>query len=149
MTVSHNHDTDLATLQTLIGHEFETLELLERALTHRSYVNEVAEAEANNQRMEFLGDSVLGLVVAQILFGQFPDAEEGPLSGALSRLVCESALAEVVSIKFAVVAVVSQSYSDAESLNTLSNSTRPSSVISKSEDADEALRTAMFDTPGD
>jgi len=81
-------------LQDLISYEFQNPELLMAALTHRSYLNEVELASLDNQRLEFLGDSVLGLVVAAELFERFPLANEGQLSTMLSQLVCESALAD-------------------------------------------------------
>ncbi len=87
-----DHNTDIDSLQAQLGHRFERPELLVRALTHRSYANEASDADGNNQRLEFLGDSVLGLVIACELFSRFETVQEGALSGALSRLVCEPAL---------------------------------------------------------
>lgn len=77
-----------------IGYAFSNRELLVEALTHRSYLNEAEDVSLDNQRLEFLGDSVVGLVVARELFRQFPNAHEGQLSTMLSQLVCETALAE-------------------------------------------------------
>ena len=67
--------------------------LLQQALTHRSYLGETAEA-MSNERLEFLGDSVLGLVVAEYLYTQFPDRSEGDLAKAKAVAVSEPVLAE-------------------------------------------------------
>jgi len=67
--------------------------LLRQALTHRSYTGESAEA-LSNERLEFLGDSVLGIVVAEYLYTQFPDRPEGELAKAKAVAVSEPVLAE-------------------------------------------------------
>lgn len=67
--------------------------LLQQALTHRSYLGEAAEA-MSNERLEFLGDSVLGMVVAEYLYTQFPDRTEGDLAKAKAVAVSEPVLAE-------------------------------------------------------
>jgi ribonuclease-3 len=67
--------------------------LLQQALTHRSYLGESAEA-MSNERLEFLGDSVLGIVVAEYLYTQFPDRPEGDLAKAKAVAVSEPVLAE-------------------------------------------------------
>lgn len=67
--------------------------LLQQALTHRSYLGETAEA-MSNERLEFLGDSVLGLVVAEYLYCAFPDRTEGELAKAKAVAVSEPILAE-------------------------------------------------------
>lgn len=68
-------------------------DLLQQALTHRSYLGESTEA-MSNERLEFLGDSVLGLVVAEYLFNRFPDRTEGELAKAKAVAVSEPILAE-------------------------------------------------------
>src|SRR5690554_882995 len=68
-------------------------ELLQQALTHRSYLGEVAGIESN-ERLEFLGDSVLGLVVSEYLFSKYPDRIEGELAKAKAVAVSEPILAE-------------------------------------------------------
>ncbi len=88
-------ELDPAALEATIGYQFEDRSLLEAALSHRSYCNEVEGDVPDNQRLEFLGDAVLGLVTARILFETFPDVQEGPLSATQSSLVNEDALAEV------------------------------------------------------
>src|SRR5690554_4733058 len=89
-----DHRQDLDALEEVLGYAFERRELLERALTHRSYVNETAGVRGDNQRLEFLGDAVLGLVIAHLLFEDDRDAAEGALSSRQSDLVCEVALVE-------------------------------------------------------
>lgn len=72
-------------LETALGHRFTNLHWLERALTHRSHA--VASGQPNNERLEFLGDSVLGLAVSCCLVSKFPAWDEGRLSKARARLV--------------------------------------------------------------
>ena len=74
-------------LQQLLGYRFTRQELLETALTHRSY------SKNNNERLEFLGDSVLNFVAAHLLFERFLEADEGQLSRLRSHLVKGAALA--------------------------------------------------------
>ncbi len=80
---------ELDRLQRSLGHTFQTPHLLEVALSHRSFGSE------NNERLEFLGDSVLNFVIAQALFERFPSAREGQLSRLRARLVKGATLAEV------------------------------------------------------
>lgn len=91
----HVHREDLALLEDSLGYAFGDRELLVQALTHRSYVNENEGVALDNQRMEFLGDSVLGVLTAEALYRQDLDAPEGVLSSRQSQIVCEDALAEV------------------------------------------------------
>ncbi len=81
--------TRIARLEERIGHRFERAELLEQALTHRSF------GSPHNERLEFLGDGVLGCAVAQALVERFPDLSEGELSRLRASLVREEALAAV------------------------------------------------------
>ncbi len=86
----------LRKLQKQIGVRFLDLSLLEQALTHRSYSHVTSRnRDASNERMEFLGDSVLGLAVSQFLYLQFPDRPEGALSKMKSLLVSRKVLSEV------------------------------------------------------
>ena len=73
----------------VLGHRFTDLELLETALTHRSAGNR------NNERLEFLGDAILGFVIADRLYQHFPDADEGQLSRLRATLVKKDCLAEM------------------------------------------------------
>lgn len=72
-------------------------QLLDEALTHASYLNEADVATASNERLEFLGDAVLGMAVATELFRRFPDAEEGDLTRMRAEIVRGSTLAAVAS----------------------------------------------------
>ncbi|PXA88209.1 ribonuclease III [Nostoc sp. 3335mG] len=74
-------------LQARLGYRFADPDLLERALTHSSAVSPGKRIERSYQRLEFLGDRVLGLVVADMLYERFPKANEGELSRTLNTLV--------------------------------------------------------------
>ncbi|HEY0010745.1 MAG TPA: ribonuclease III [Candidatus Paceibacterota bacterium] len=73
---------------------FNNLELLEEALTHRSFLNENKDARAHNERLEFLGDAVLELAVTRFLFDKFPNKPEGDLTAFRAALVNTVSLAE-------------------------------------------------------
>jgi ribonuclease-3 len=77
-------------LQRLIGHDFKDLSLLEMALTHSS-----TGKDRNYERLEFLGDRVLGVSIAEFLYTRFPDEDEGDLAKRLSALVQGSFLAKI------------------------------------------------------
>src|SRR5690606_13263738 len=81
-------DAQLLLLHRL-GHEFRDMELAERALTHRSF------SADHNERLEFLGDSILNFVIAEALYERFPRAAEGDLSRMRARLVKGEALADI------------------------------------------------------
>ncbi len=74
---------------------FRRLEFLNLAFTHRSFAHEAGENSENNERLEFLGDSVLGLVVAQYLYESLPDQPEGELARIKSFVVSEASLSEI------------------------------------------------------
>jgi ribonuclease-3 len=79
---------DLQKLQTIIGAQFLDLDLLRSAITHRSYLNEHKEATwDHNERLEFLGDAVLELVVTDFLYKKYPDKPEGELTAVRAALV--------------------------------------------------------------
>jgi len=82
----------LSDLQHRIAHTFKDPELLERALTHKSYANE-NRVPYHNERLEFLGDSVLSLVISEYLMKTCPDSTEGDLSRYRAAVVSEPALA--------------------------------------------------------
>ena len=83
-------------LARALGHTFVEERLLRRALTHRSYVNECEdESVRDNERLEFLGDAVIDLVLSAALMEAYPDAREGELSKMRAALVSEEALAEM------------------------------------------------------
>lgn len=77
----------IPTIEAKLGYTFKNPELLTLAFIHRSYINENRDITSHNERMEFLGDSVLGLIVAEKLYRDFPDIPEGELSDRRSRLV--------------------------------------------------------------
>ncbi len=86
----------MMTLERKLGYRFINRNLLNRALTHKSYHNENREKSlGNNERMEFLGDSVLGLVVSDQLMRNMPDVSEGDLSRIRASLVNETLLADL------------------------------------------------------
>ena len=80
-----------------MGHEFADRELLRRAMCHRSWVAEAATEEASNERLEFLGDAVLGWVVADLVFERFSDLGEGQMTDLRKSVVNANALAEVAT----------------------------------------------------
>ena len=83
-------------LEKRLDYSFRDPALLEEALNHSSYANEHRSAGIrSNERLEFLGDSVLGFVTAEFLFCQHPDAPEGDLTRIRAALVCEQSLYEV------------------------------------------------------
>ena len=79
-------------LQERLGYTFRDPTLLNNALTHSSYANERPNHGQSNERLEFLGDSVLGMVTAEKLYHLYPDLPEGKLSRLRAELVCEQAL---------------------------------------------------------
>ncbi len=83
-------------LQDRIGYQFQNLQLLERAVTHSSYAFETGEKHHHlhcNERLEFLGDTVLSLLTSEYLYRRYPAISEGELTRMRSAMVCESALA--------------------------------------------------------
>ena len=85
-----------AALEIKLEHTFANRELLANALLHRSHIHVTGlDREDSNERLEFLGDAVLGLVVNEILFQKFPDRSEGDLTKMKSLLVCGARLSEV------------------------------------------------------
>lgn len=79
-----------------LGYSFRNKTLLQNALTHSSYANEHRkEGMGSNERLEFLGDAILGVVVAEHLYKTYPDKPEGELTKLRAELVCEKNLAEV------------------------------------------------------
>jgi ribonuclease-3 len=103
-------EADLAELEAALGHSFASRELLLRALTHRSLANERAALEqaagngktepakaADNERLEFLGDAILGLVIAEALFKAHSEWQEGELTRVRAQLVSRQHMAEVAA----------------------------------------------------
>ena len=86
-------------LEAKLGYTFHDRTLLEKALTHSSYANEAKRRETEcNERLEFLGDAVLGLVVADWLYRNCPHVPEGRMTRTRAELVCENSLAETSTL---------------------------------------------------
>ncbi len=83
-------------LEKAIGYHFSNITLLQNALAHSSYANERwHNSLKSNERLEFLGDSILGMVVAEYLYRNFPDRPEGELTRMRADMVCETSLAAI------------------------------------------------------
>jgi len=81
-------------LEAALGYRFQNIQLLQNALTHSSYANERwHNSLLSNERLEFLGDSVLGMLVAEYLYHSFPNRPEGELTRMRADMVCEQTLA--------------------------------------------------------
>ncbi len=90
-----NLETELKQLQTILGVTFTDTNILLSAITHRSYLNEHREATwPHNERLEFLGDAVLELVVTDYLFSKYPEKPEGELTAIRAALVNTNSLAD-------------------------------------------------------
>lgn len=85
---------DFSEFEKMCGYTFHNRKLLTEALTHSSYANEGKRFSHNNERLEFLGDSVLSVVVSEFLFKKYPNIPEGELSKLRASLVCEQSLFE-------------------------------------------------------
>ncbi|MCP4168118.1 MAG: ribonuclease III [Chloroflexi bacterium] len=99
--MASNHTDPLRVAQdyeTLLGVSFANKSLLLRALTHRSYLNEAPFVHADNERLEFLGDAVIDLIVAEVLYQRFPEQREGPLTSMRASLVRRETLAAFARI---------------------------------------------------
>ena len=81
-------------LQLNLSYKFKNIKLLKTALTHSSYANEIKmRITDNNERLEFLGDTILNLIVSQYLYKKYPNYPEGELTKIRAKVVCESSLA--------------------------------------------------------
>ena len=78
--------------ENIIGYKFKNINLLHESLSHSSFANESKGTLKSNERLEFLGDSVLSIVVSEYLFSNFSDLPEGELTKTRSTLVCEKSL---------------------------------------------------------
>ena len=86
-------------LEAAIGYRFRNITLLQNALAHSSYANERwHDSLKSNERLEFLGDSILGMVVAEFLYRNYPNRPEGELTRMRADMVCETSLAKVAHI---------------------------------------------------
>ena len=86
-------------LELAIGYQFKNITLLQNALAHSSFANERwHDSLMSNERLEFLGDSILGMVVAEHLYRNYPDRPEGELTRMRADMVCEVSLAKVAGL---------------------------------------------------
>jgi len=94
--MSPEETSKLEKLQEIIGITFQRIELLKQALIHRSYVNEIPDKNQlqHNERIEFLGDAVLELIITEYLFATYPKHKEGELTSFRAATVRTSSLAE-------------------------------------------------------
>ena len=117
-------------LETALGYRFQDSALLKTALTHRSL-----DKKQSNQRLEFLGDRVLGLVVCDMLYHTFPNEQEGELARRHAALVCKELVAEVArSLNLGVHMILSPSEESGGGRTNISNL----------EDACEAMIGAIY-----
>lgn len=84
-------------LERVIGYEFTDKRLMELALTHSSFANEHRGDAGCNERLEYLGDAVLGMAVAEYIFKNYPEMPEGEMSRMRAQLVCERSLAGIAA----------------------------------------------------
>ena len=85
-------------LENAIGYRFRNITLLQNALAHSSFANERwHDSLKSNERLEFLGDSILGMVSAEFLYRNYPDRPEGELTRMRADMVCETSLARVAN----------------------------------------------------
>ncbi len=88
--------SDLKILQDNVGIHFNNESLLQQALTHRSYLNESPVLMLiSNERLEFLGDASLGLIIAEMLYRGYPDLAEGEMTKIKAQVVCSETLADI------------------------------------------------------
>lgn len=89
-------EADLTILEARLGYRFTAKDLLLRALTHPSYGHESGQpGDVDYQRLEFVGDAVLGMLLAESLYSRFPEADEGDLSRCRARLADQDSLAVI------------------------------------------------------
>ena len=94
MKISSQREKILKKLQSVINYKFKDIKLLNTSLTHSSYANENKDKSGgNNERLEFLGDTVISLVVSEYLYKRFSEFPEGELTKRRASVVCESSLA--------------------------------------------------------
>jgi len=91
-----NRQSTLAKLENILNIKFNNIELLDMALSHSSYVNENKNL-CSNERLEFLGDSILQLCISEILYNKYKDKPEGFLTKKRSLIVCENSLYNVAT----------------------------------------------------
>ncbi|ABW19002.1 ribonuclease III [Alkaliphilus oremlandii] len=93
MKLEYNRMEQIKEFQKIIGYQFKNLSIINEALTHSSYTNEYRKKQVqNNERLEFLGDSVLGIVVSEYIYLKYKDLPEGELTKIRANVVCEPSL---------------------------------------------------------
>ena len=97
MTISRKTDM-LSAVEARIGHKFTDRSLLQQALTHASALSGADTSGGSYQRLEFLGDRVLGLAVASMLHRHYPRADEGEMARRLNHMVKRETCAEIAKI---------------------------------------------------
>ena len=126
---------DLSALQSKLGYQFKEENLLLQSLTHPSYMVRAEDEESSNQRLEFLGDAVLELIISEYLFQEFPEIREGPLTQFRSTLVKGSVLVELAD---------QLGLADHIRVNRSDSRSSPKGLPSAREDALEALIGAIY-----
>lgn len=87
--------SEFVELEAKTGLKFKNVELYEQAFTHRSYLNEHSSATSHNERLEFLGDAVVELIVTRYLYDKFPDKPEGELTNLRAAMVRRNTLSDI------------------------------------------------------
>lgn len=82
----------MESLEAKLNYKFKNIDLLKNALVHSSYANEIRNGVFSNERLEFLGDSVLSIIVAEHIYNKYPNMPEGELTRLRASLVCEKSL---------------------------------------------------------
>ena len=90
--MNKRNEIQMKSLEKKIGYPYKNISYLETALTHSSYANEARHGTKSNERLEFLGDAVLSIVVSDYIFNHCPNLPEGELSKLRASLVCEKSL---------------------------------------------------------
>lgn len=97
--ILRNRPEALKEFRDRLNYPFKSLENLDRAFYHRSYLNELADKTVgSNERLEFLGDAVLELVISDLLYRTYPEEAEGELTKRRSQLVCEASLSYLAEL---------------------------------------------------
>lgn len=126
---------NLSELQSTIGYQFKDESLLIQSLTHPSYMVRAEDEESSNQRLEFLGDAVLELIISEHLFQKFRKHREGRLTQYRSTLVKSAALVEIAE---------ELNISQYLRVNSVGTNSTPEDLPSSKEDALEALAGAIY-----
>jgi len=123
-------------LQKKLKYKFRKINLLKQALTHSSYANDIKNTGyISNQRLEFLGDSLLGMIVAFLIYENLPSLSEGKMSKLRADLVCEKSLAQI-AVSFELGSYLMLAYGEDKN----GGRTRPSILA----DAFEAVIAAIY-----